>query len=123
MLFSGFKMLLLMSRMGEAELSAKVRKTTSLLLTAHTTSLPAITSLKGQHGRCSVPAKCPSLLVVQTLLPMNNGNKTHCGTAATGGKTEPTSYRKDDLKSTCSSLHHGTNGLKMTYAPTESTHA
>lgn len=64
MLFSGFKKLLLISQMGEAELSAKVQKKTSLLLSTHTTSLPVITSLKGQHVQHSMPAKRPSHLVV-----------------------------------------------------------
>lgn len=64
MLFSVFKMLLLISWMSEAELSAKVQKTISPLPSAYTTSLPVITSLKGQHVQCSMPVKYPSLLVV-----------------------------------------------------------
>lgn len=57
MLFSGFTILLLISWIGEAELSAKVQKETSLLLSIHSTSLPVITSLKDQHGQRSTPAK------------------------------------------------------------------
>lgn len=111
MLFPSFQTLLLISGMGEAELSAKVQKPClgCLLTPPH---LPVISSLKGQCGQRSCqPNALPSELPVP-YLPTNNRNKAHWGTRNT-----TTLLKKRWSESTCSSLLHGTKGLKIPYTP------